>query len=130
MTPATVASFSLSLEADAWYEFDLLLLVESAATNTSPRFVLNGPAAETTEIHYEVTGIAATNAQYTAWGSSISNAVNAPVANTTYAIRITGVVLTSATTPATDVTLQLSSETASTAVTLKAGSLMRFRKIN
>lgn len=130
VTPATVTGFSITLAASSLYEFEMILLVRTVLATTSPRFVLNGPDSETDFITYEVTGIAATNAQYQAFGASISNAVNAPLADTTYAVRIRGMMRTTGTTPASAVTVQLYSEVAASTVSIRSGSVMRFRKLN
>lgn len=129
-TAATVANFSVTLEASALYEFELILIFKSAAVATSPRWTLNGPTAQTEFVYYEVTGPGATNTQYTAWGTAGANAVNAPGINTPYAVYIRGVCKTTATTPASAVTLDIFSEVGASAITLLGGSPMRFRKIN
>ena len=130
VTPATVSGFSVTLAASSLYEFEAIFLVRSALTTTSPRFVLNGPSSETDFVSYEIEGLGASNAQYQAWGSSINNAANAPAADTTYLIRVRGACKTTGSTPTSAVTVQLFSEVGGSAVTLKAGSSMRFRKIN
>jgi len=129
-TPTAVGAFSVSLEASAVYEFELLLIVESAGASTSPNWIVTGPTSETSFVYYECAGQYVTAACFTAWGTTGTNAANPPAANAPYLVRVRGVVKTTGTTPATAVGISLFTETASTAVTLKAGSKMLFRKIN
>ncbi|MEI6654057.1 MAG: hypothetical protein WCP45_04760 [Verrucomicrobiota bacterium] len=129
-TAATVAAFSVTLEASALYEFELVLVFKSAATTTSPRFTLNGPTAQTDFVTYEVLGNGATNAQYTAWGTAGTNTVNAPGIATAYACRLRGICKTTSSTPASAVSLDIFSEVGASAITLCIGSYMRFRKLN
>jgi len=130
VTAAAVASFGVNLEASTTYEFELLLILESVLTTTSPRWTLTGPTSETTFVYYEVMGAGATNTQYTAWGTAGANVVNAPANNTPYHVKVRGVVKTTATTPATAVGLSIFSEVAASQITLKAESMMTFRKIS
>jgi hypothetical protein len=60
----------------------------------------------------------------------VANAVNAPGVDTPYRIRVTGVCKTTGTLPASTVNLNFFSEVGASAVTLLAGSEMRFRKLN
>lgn len=128
VTPATVGSFSVTLAASSVYEFEAVLVFTSAATTTGPRFTLNGPSAQTDFIAAEVTLPQATGASITAWGAA-TNTTSWPTTGAHIA-RIRGVVKTTASTPATAVTLDIFSEVGASAITLKAGSSMRFRKIN
>jgi len=130
VTPTAVSSWGVSLESDALYEFEILLLLESAGATISPKWDLTGPSAQTSWIYYRTEGQAVTAAEFTSFGASGTNAVNPPGAATPYAVKIRGVLKTTGTTPASDVGLDLYSELGGTAVTLKAGSLMAFRKIN
>jgi hypothetical protein len=129
VTPAAVADFGVNLAASSIYEFEIDLILESVITTTSPRWTLTGPTSETTYVYYENTGAAATATQFTAWGTAGANAVNAPANNTPYLVKIRGVVKTTSTTPATPVGISIFSEVASSQITLKAGSIMMFRKI-
>lgn len=140
-TPATVADFAVTLEASAIYEFEMLLLFKSAAATTSPQFTINGPSSQTEFVWFEVTGppsvatlltTTGTRAvqQFTGWGSAYSNTTVLPAGDTVYGFSVRGVCKTTAVTPAANVTLQIASEVGSSAVTLMAGSTMKFRKIN
>ena len=130
VTAATVPSFSVTLEPSALYEFELMLLVKSVNVAVYPRWTLNGPASQTTYVSYVVEGPTATAAVYSAFAVAGANAIAPPAINTLYPIRVRGVVQTSSTTPTAAVTLDIFSSLAAYAITLCAGSSMRFRKLN
>jgi len=130
VTPATVSGFSVTLEPSATYEFELLLLVKSSNAGVFPRWTLNGPAAQTSYISYVTEGATATAAVYTAYAVAGTNATAPPAINTLYPIRVRGIMQTTSTTPAVPVSLDIFSSTATYAITLCAGSQMRFRKLN
>ena len=130
VTPATISGFSVTLEPSATYEFELLLLVKSANAGVFPRWTLNGPAAQTAFISYCVEAPTATAAVLTAWGTAGTNAVAPPAINTLYPVRVRGICQTTSTTPASAVSLDIFSSTATYAITLCAGSQMRFRKLS
>lgn len=139
-TAAAVSSFSTTLAASGLYEFEMILIFESAATTTSPRFSIEGPSAQTTWVAYEIItppnvatitnpGTSGSQAM-SAWGTDFVNVTNMPAASTPAMMRVKGMCLMSGTTPASAVSLEIWSEVAASAITLKAGSMMRFRKLN
>lgn len=140
VTLTTVSGFAVTLEASATYEFELFLVFKSAATTTSPQFRINGPTSQTNYVWFEITGpptvttlatsLTRASLQGTAWGVSYLNATDLPAANTPMLFRVRGICSTTSTTPAANVTLDIASEVASSAITLLAGSTMLFRKLN
>lgn len=141
VTPAAVSGFSVTLAASGLYEFEMILLMETATTTVSPRFSIEGPTAQTTWVSYEIltplaAGTAITNPGtagsqvMNAWGTDFVNVTNMPAAATTSLFKVKGMVLISGTAPAVPVSVEIWSETAATAITLKANSMMRFRKLN
>ena len=144
VTPAPVtstdAAFKIAKEdlaASSVYEFDMVLLFGTAAITTTPQFAIAGPA-ETTLISYEITGPLSTTAisnvgsylaqMFTAWGS-FDGAINMPSITGYYPFRVRGIMKTSSSAPTTDITVSIYSEVAASAITLAAGSFMRFRKL-
>lgn len=140
VTPAAVSSFEITLAASGLYEFDMLLVMESADAVTSPRLSIEGPTAQTDLVSFEiVSGPNATTVTnpgqcdlqvFDAWGEDFVNANNPPAINTPYLFRVRGICKMTATTPASTVSLEIWSETGGKTITLKAGSFMRFRKLN
>ena len=140
VTPATVASFSTTLAASTVYEFEMILLMGSAATTVSPRITINGPSSQVDTLWFEITGpptvtTLLTNGgtrasqQFTAFGSQFTNATDLPATGTPYAFRVKGILKTTGVAPAVPVTIDLASETAGTQVTLYAASMQRFKPI-
>jgi hypothetical protein len=129
VTPATVGSFSITLAASSVYEFEGVLVFTSAATGTGARFTVQGPSAQTDWVSYEAFTPASTGTLISAWGTAFSPGA-APVANTPYACPVRGICKTNGNTPAVAVTLDIFSEIGGSAITLKAGSFLKFRKIN
>ncbi len=125
VTPATVASFSVALGPSATYDFELLLIFSCAASTTSPRMTVIGPA-EIVYVSYELTTNDGSTATATAFGTTFANSTNPPAANAPYALRIRGVCKTTSTTPVLPVQVQIYSEVAASSITLKAGSCIRF----
>lgn len=136
---AAVADFSVPLEAGGLYEFEMLLLFKSAATGTSPRFSVEGPA-ETSWVYYDVitppasSGVTSLSGNGTqamaAWGTDFANSTTMPAANTPVLFRVKGMALMSGSAPVLPVSLEIWSEVGASAITLMANSLMRFRKLN
>lgn len=129
-TPVSVPDFAVQLAASSLYEFEVILLVRVSGTTTSPRFTLYGPASQTDFVTYEVDDANATAVTLTAWGVSTGNGQNPPAADTTYAIRIRGMCRTTGSLPTSAVFVAIFSEVASVPVSIRAGSVMRFRKLN
>jgi hypothetical protein len=135
-TSVTLADTGLSLavEADGVYEIDAILMVTSAATTTGVVLGLSGPA--TTWVGFEMshataTGPAVDNVRtvlFATLGSSMAN-VDAPAANTTFPVRIRGMLKVSGTTPASNVRIRLATEVAASSVAIKAGSYLRLRRM-
>jgi hypothetical protein len=128
-TAVDVTSFSLALATSSVYEFEAMLLVKSSLSTVSPRFALLGPSAQTSWIYYEAVGANVTAGQATAFGTAWNNAANTPGNDVPFYIALRGACKTSASIPATLVSLQLWAEAAGT-VTLLAGSTLKFRKVN
>jgi hypothetical protein len=136
VTPTAVSGFEVPVAAGSTYDFEILCIVQSAATTTGVRLMLDGPTAQTSFVSYEIehaTGTTLTVSNQrrqllSAFGTEILQ-LDSPVAATPFIQRIRGVLKTTGSTPAVPVSLKLSSEVAASTVTLMAGSVMRFRKI-
>lgn len=145
VTPAPVTSTDVAfkiakedLAVSSVYEFEMILLFGTAAVTTTPQFSIAGPA-ETSVLSFEIMGpLNATAIQapgtrlaqnFTAWGA-FEGAVNMPSTTGYFPFRVRGIMKTSSSAATTDVTVSIYSEVASSAITLSAGSFMRFRKLN
>lgn len=140
VTASAVPSFGVSLAASTVYEFELILLFRTALAATAPRFRLNGPSGQTAVIAYRIQSAATTAAltnpgtettqMMTAWGSDFLPTASLPVADVVYPYFVKGIIRTTGTAPTQAVGLEIWSETAASAITLAAGSVMKFRKLN
>jgi hypothetical protein len=136
-TPSAVASFGVTLEVSAIYEFEIVLRAQSAATTTGLQFQVTGPTSQISWVVYEVeymtgTTLVTSNVTRQTLNALATNiaATAAPVANTDFLIRVKGRMQTTAVTPASDIGISFNSEVAASQVTIKSGSSIRFRKIN
>ena len=136
-TPSAVASFGVTLEVSAIYEFEIVLRAQSAATTTGLQFQVTGPTSQISWVVYEVeymtgTTLVTSNVTRQTLNALATNiaATAAPVANTDFLIRVKGRMQTTGVTPASDIGISFNSEVAASQVTIKSGSSIRFRKIN
>lgn len=132
-----VPSFGVTLEASAIYEFEMILRCQTAAAATGLQFQITGPTSQVEWTAYEVevmTGTAVSTSLYSRQAlAALATDFAAPggtANNTDYLTKVKGMLKTTSTTPGSDIGITFKSETGGTQVTLKAGSFMRFRKIN
>lgn len=133
MTGATDSALAFTPVANVDYEIEARLLVRSAATTTGPKvgvavpasadhaFVITEPGATAVAeslLHVPSTSTAAANAA-AAW----------PTANASYLCEVRGLYRAAASTSG-NVRITLASEVLLSAVTLKAGSFLRYRRLN
>jgi hypothetical protein len=126
-TSTAVAGLTATLQPNTLYELDAVMLLQSAATGTSPRLSLTGPAAMDMIYWGKVAG-RATSGDYTAFGDW-ANVENAPFANAPYPVQFRGWLKTGGVVSA-PLGVSIDSETAGTAVSLVAGSYLRLIKRN
>lgn len=135
VTPAAVSAFSITLEANAVYEFEAVLLATAAATTTGVQIQLTGPT-EIDWVCYDViypTGTTLStsgrSAQYfTAFGQVVA-ATTSPAADPNqFPIFVKGLLKTSGSTPTADLGFSFNAEVVS-GTTIKAGSMLRVRRI-
>lgn len=126
--PATVdaSNFKVALVASTVYEFELKLIVSSANGGVFPRFVMLGPT-QVEYVYYELfTNSGQAVYALATWPGDLNNPTLPPVANMPYFLTVRGVCKTTSTAPVNPVQLQIYSSLAGNAVTLKAGSSIRF----
>jgi hypothetical protein len=136
-TPAAVSGWTVALAALGIYEFEMLLVCESAATGTGVQVQLTGPSGEITWITYTVeqpttTTLTTSNMRrqnLSALGTVFA-ATDFPAANVPTLLRVKGMVRVGASAPASAMGVSFNSEVGASQVTVKAGSFMRFRKVN
>lgn len=121
-TLTDVTDFGFLLEANTVYEFEGTLIVQSAATSTGLKLGMTVPAGAT------VTGsfthmTTSTESETRPLGAS---STGFPVANSNYAVEFRAIVITSSTAGAA--VLRAATEVTSSAVTLKAYSLLKLHK--
>jgi hypothetical protein len=136
-TPSAVASFGVTLEASAIYEFEIILRCQTATSTVGLQFQVTGPTSQIDGVVYEAEFMTAAtlSASITSRQSLTALATDivatGGTANATdYLTRVKGILKTTSTTPASDIGITFKSETAATQVMVRAGSFMRFRKIN
>lgn len=136
-SPSAVSSFGVTLEASAIYEFQITLRVRSASATTGVRTQVTGPTGQLDWACYEcefMTGTAlatpAINRETLTSLATVTQAGAVPASNTDCLIHYRGLLKTTSSTPASDIGISFQSETPSTTVTIRSGSLIRFRKIN
>jgi hypothetical protein len=138
---ATDANFKIakeSLAVSSVYEFEMTLLFGTAATTTAPQFTITGPS-ETTLVSYMVQSppnVATIGSiqtclgqAFTAFGSAFANNNNMPSTTGYFPFRVRGIMKTSSSAATSDISVSITSEVGSSAITLAAGSVMRFRKL-
>jgi len=131
-TLSTIASFAFTPEASTYYTFDIRLLIASNNSSYGVKVALTGPTAQTSRIAY---GIGLTDSSNImdfegcrAFGTTISNTTWTGSGHIHYA-KIEGIFITTGTTPASDVEVQIANESASGTTTVYAGSSMRFNRV-
>ena len=129
LTPATVdaSNFKVALVASTVYNFEISLIVSSAfGGGVAPRFVMLGPT-QVEYVYYELfTNDGHEVIPFSAWPGDLNNPTVPPGANMPYFLTVRGVCKTTSTAPVNPVQLQIYSPSAGNAVTLKAGSSIRF----
>jgi hypothetical protein len=132
LADVTDLGFPVSANADYWFEF--IVVFQTAATTTGIRLDLNGPASPTYIVWWREIPLSAQTAgtdniqdrQLVAWqGDAATGSIG--VANQNFVARITGILRNGAN--AGTLQLQFASEVAGSAVTVKAGSIVRYRQI-
>jgi hypothetical protein len=137
ITPSAVSSFGVTLEASAIYEFEIILRCQTAAATTGLQFQVTGPTSQVEWVVYEAEFMTAatlspsitSRQSLTALATTIA-ATGGTAASTDYLTKVKGILKTTASTPASDIGITFQSEVAASQVTIKSGSLIRFRKIN
>ncbi|MBK1884096.1 hypothetical protein JIN85_16875 [Luteolibacter pohnpeiensis] len=136
VTAEAVPSFSVAVEAGALYEIDALMILQTALATTGVQISLEGPSAQTSylsaEVEYFTNSAAGTDGITTQLITAFATTVAMNNAATTlpFTMRIRGVLKLTGSTPASPVSLTIKSEVGGSEVTIKAGSLLRFVKIN
>jgi len=132
-----VPSFGVTLEASAIYEFEIILRCQTAAATTGLQFQITGPTSQVEWTAYEIEVMTAATLSASITSRQAFSALAADfagpggtAANTDYLTKVKGLLKTTSTTPASDIGITFKSETGGSQVTLKTGSVMRFRKIN
>lgn len=127
-TIADVTGLSFPVLANALYDFEFQLVYTAAATTTGARFSINGPAFTFLNYssEYSLTTTTTTrNALLQAYDlPAAANATSAAVGNNWCVIK--GVIQPSA---AGNVIARFASEVSASAITVKAGSFVRWTKI-
>jgi hypothetical protein len=129
----SVSDLSFAVEAGKWYEFEAVLSTSTAATTTGIYYSFTGPASPT-QMSYVVEWYNSSTVpdamQVAGTSGTAYNSVTAAAGHpTTRSVqRITGFLLNGAN--AGTLQLQFRTEVAASAVTLHAGSLIRYRKLN
>ncbi|MBK8772892.1 MAG: hypothetical protein IPM06_21015 [Rhizobiales bacterium] len=126
-TIADVTGLGFAVTAGETYWFEAVVNFTSAATTTGSRWTVNGPAINKLAYwsQYSLTTTTSTLGNYTAF--QLPAASNASAANTTGNIALVGGLFT----PSASGTLQLqfASAVASSAITAKAGSTLRWMRV-
>jgi hypothetical protein len=133
---AAVSGFSVPVAASGKYQFEMMLLVSSAAATTGFQFAVTGPS-EIDFTTYEISQFTGTtlttgnirSQMLTSFGSAVANA-DAPAANTVFIIRVRGYLQTNGSSPSAPLGLTIASEVNASVVTLKAGSEITVTKRN
>ena len=139
VTPTMVTNLAFTCAPSTTYEFEGILLVQSASTAVMPKISLTGPG-ETAWVIYETRFLsslsgAGTNefimasVAWSAGGSIVTNNTVMPVANTNCIMRVSGRFRTTSSQPTSPFAIYLQSGTAATAVKVMADSGLRIRKI-
>lgn len=122
-TLADVAGTALTMAANADYEFDYLVIFQTAATTTGIWLALNGPTGL-----IELSALVETQTAPTTWSSAVHLAYNGgattasiDAANTRRIARIRGIVRNGTT--AGNLVLRAASEVSGSAVTIKRGTI-------
>jgi hypothetical protein len=115
--------------ANTQYEFEAMLLVRTAVTTTGPRPGVawpSGLADGVVRVDAPSNAVARATANGTIAAEVVANSTGLPVINRSYPARIVGTVIAGAA-PSGNVRLRLRSETAAVAVTVMAGSFLKWR---
>lgn len=129
-TAADIPGLAFTPEANKNYEVEALLLIRSTATTTGVRIGWNPPTGlNDGGVNIDVPVSAASRTFSNAGGAaSQANGTSMPVVNVSYLSTVKGF-LRVGPTPSGDFTLTLSSEVAASDVSVRAGSILRFREI-
>lgn len=127
-TMADVTGLLFPVINGAWYEFEFRIVFDAAATTTGSRWAINGPAASVINYRSEYM-LTATSATYNpllqAYDLPAAASVTSGVTAGNWAL-IKGVIKPSAN---GNVVARFASEVASSAITAKAGSYLRYQKL-
>ena len=133
VTFADITGLSFAIAASADYIFEAWLIFQTAATGTGIKVSCNGPASPVAVVMHTVIPIGIT--LYASDSCLASRAydtgtpsVSIDTANANMLCKVNGIVR-NGTTAGTFV-LRFASEVAASAVTIKAGSILRYRKVN
>ena len=115
--------------ANTQYEFEAILLMQTAVTTTGPRPGLTWPTGMVdgvVMIDVSSTAVARVLVNGNIAAEVVANNTGLPVINRSYPARFVGTVIAGAN-PSGNVQLRLRSEIAASAVTVKAGSFLKYR---
>jgi hypothetical protein len=139
-TAEAVTDFEIEVATNALYELELCLIIVPSTAATQPRFSLEGPTSQTDWVTWTAqappyvttvtTGAAEACKVATAWGTEFDNAAGVGTGGVAYAYRATGMFKTTGTTPAVPVSVKARCGAGSTSITIKAGSVLKLRRIN
>jgi hypothetical protein len=129
VTLADITGLSFAVEANKDYFFEAELIFQTAATTTGISLAVNGPASP---VSCTLTGLVsmATLAR-ASWSYHYDNAMTTPdvfAANTNFPASMRGILRNGVT--AGTLILRFASEVASSVVTIKAGSFIRWQQLN
>lgn len=136
-TLSAVAAFMAGLQANTTYEIDATLVLTSAATGTAPKIQLTGPGAMSfiaAEFEQLVSATPGTGNNFRGMSGSsgfsfVFQPSGSPVSGAvTFIVKIRGMIRTSGTVSA-GLGISLATSVASSTITLKAGSVLRARKV-
>lgn len=129
-TAVEVTGLAFTPLSNTRYEFEAILLLRTATATVNPRVGLAWPTGLTDGAAQIIEAQAATGTPLFASGNPTAALLVAvgglPNTTQSWPARVTGLVIAGAS-PAGAVRIQLASETAGTTVTIKAGSLLRYR---
>lgn len=139
-TAATVTDFELAVVANALYELEMFLAIVPSTAATQPRFSLEGPTSQTDWVMWTAQGPPSVNTVTngaaepckvaTAWGTEFDNATGVGTGGVAYPYRATGMFKTTGSTPAVPVSVKARCGAGSTSITIKAGSVLKLRRVN
>ena len=129
---SAVAGFEFTPEASSTYLIEMYLLIDSTNSGHGIKLQIDGPTAQTEHLSYQAVLPFSTtdrNDYYrTDFGYEMTTG-NMAEADTPQLVRVSGILKTTASTPATAVSLQIANENAASTTTIHADSVMTFTKI-